>query len=194
MVFCFGTLEMAIVILDHGFRKKFEYIWLKTQPIVNYPNTKSPMTMHETIYVFIKKELKTMDDLFMDKQSLRTIGTPYKTNTVTHPASEFRISQLTQTSRSITNNGYREGTTILKYPNKPLMRKTERTAHPTQKPLELCQLLCRAYCKSSGVILDPFMGSGTSCLAAKTSNRKYIGVEIEPKYYDMAKTRLDSTL
>ena len=58
----------------------------------------------------------------------------------------------------------------------------------------MCQLLIRSYCKSSGTVLDPFMGSGTTPLAAKTTGRQYIGIEINPKYYKMAQNRVQGTL
>lgn len=60
--------------------------------------------------------------------------------------------------------------------------------HPTQKPVSLM-----AWCvaKTSGTVLDPFMGSGTTGVACLNQGRKFIGVEVEPKYFDMACKRID---
>lgn len=61
--------------------------------------------------------------------------------------------------------------------------------HPTQKPLDL-MCWCIGKSKSRGVILDPFMGSGTTLRAAKDLGRKAIGIEIEERYCEIAANRL----
>jgi len=63
--------------------------------------------------------------------------------------------------------------------------------HPTQKPVELMRYLVRTYTNPGDVVLDPCMGSGTTCLAAKLEGRGYIGIEREPKYFETAKTRIE---
>ena len=63
--------------------------------------------------------------------------------------------------------------------------------HPTQKPLELMRYMVRTYTNPGDVVLDPCMGSGTTCLAAKLEGRGYIGIEREPKYFETAKTRIE---
>ncbi len=61
--------------------------------------------------------------------------------------------------------------------------------HPTQKPLALMQW-CAKW--TTGTILDPFMGSGTTGVAAMQLGRKFIGIEIEPKYFDIACERIEN--
>jgi DNA modification methylase len=61
--------------------------------------------------------------------------------------------------------------------------------HPTEKPLSL-MYWCVTKAKSAGLILDPFMGSGTTLVAAKQLHRKAIGIEIEEKYCEIAVKRL----
>ena len=61
--------------------------------------------------------------------------------------------------------------------------------HPTQKPFELVKKLIQKVI-GEGMILDPFLGSGTTCVAAKNLNRKSIGIEINPKYCEIAVKRL----
>jgi site-specific DNA-methyltransferase (adenine-specific) len=65
--------------------------------------------------------------------------------------------------------------------------RDSRRLHPAQKPSKLMTTLVGA---SEGTILDPFMGSGTTLFAAKSLNRKSIGIEIDPKYCDIAVKRL----
>lgn len=61
--------------------------------------------------------------------------------------------------------------------------------HPTQKPIDLCQWLIEANTKAGDVILDPFLGSGTTAIAAKALGRHCIGIEIEEKYCEVAARR-----
>jgi site-specific DNA-methyltransferase (adenine-specific) len=70
-------------------------------------------------------------------------------------------------------------------------RNTHSSAeHPTQKPLELLRSLVEYSCPPDGTVLDPFMGSGTSLVAAKELGRRAIGIEIEERYCEIAAKRL----
>lgn len=62
-------------------------------------------------------------------------------------------------------------------------------SHPTQKPVEL-MVFCIEQLKMPGTILDPFMGSGTTGVAAIQMGRKFIGIEREPKYFEIACERI----
>ena len=72
----------------------------------------------------------------------------------------------------------------------PICSGTERTAHPTQKPLNLISALIEKHSNNNDLILDPFMGSGTVGVACKNLNRKFIGVEIDTNYFSIAKQRI----
>jgi len=72
----------------------------------------------------------------------------------------------------------------------PIVGGNERTEHPTQKPLSISQEIIKRHCREDGIVLDPFMGSGTTCLAAKNLKRNFIGIEIDPKYYEIARNRI----
>ena len=62
--------------------------------------------------------------------------------------------------------------------------------HPTIKPLSIIENLIKNSSVEGGVVLDPFLGSGTTAVACKELNRQYIGFEIDKKYYDIANDRL----
>lgn len=68
----------------------------------------------------------------------------------------------------------------------------ERTKHPTQKSLALLEKLVYVHTNEGQTILDPFMGSGTTGVAAVKNNRKFIGVEIDAEYFELSKERLES--
>jgi site-specific DNA-methyltransferase (adenine-specific) len=70
----------------------------------------------------------------------------------------------------------------------------KKIGHPAPFPEELPHRLIQMYSYSGDVILDPFTGSGTTCLAAARDNRHYIGYEIDEAYVDLAQSRLNSEL
>lgn len=67
----------------------------------------------------------------------------------------------------------------------------DESIHPTEKPVELCQLYIRNSTLPDETILDPFMGSGTTGVACVKLGRKFIGIELEPKYFDIACRRIE---
>jgi len=68
----------------------------------------------------------------------------------------------------------------------------EREDHPTQKPLEIVERMIKASCPPGGVVLDPFMGSGTTAVAAKRCGRDFVGFELNREYCAMIENRLAS--
>jgi site-specific DNA-methyltransferase (adenine-specific) len=67
----------------------------------------------------------------------------------------------------------------------------EKNGHPCPKPIEAWKWLTDKTCPPNGVALDPFMGSGTTGVACAQLGRKFIGIEIEPKYFDIACRRIE---
>ncbi len=66
----------------------------------------------------------------------------------------------------------------------------ERTEHPAQYPEELIERIIKVGTNEGDLVLDPFMGSGTTAVAAKKLNRKYVGYEIEPEFIKIVESRL----
>ena len=65
-------------------------------------------------------------------------------------------------------------------------------SHPTQKPIELMEHFVSLLTNKGNIVLDPFMGSGSTGVAAKNLDRKFIGIELEKSYFDLAKNRINS--
>jgi len=63
-------------------------------------------------------------------------------------------------------------------------------SHPTQKPLKLIQQVVLTSSKKGDLILDPFLGSGTTAVVAKNFGRKFLGCDINPEYVSIAEERL----
>jgi site-specific DNA-methyltransferase (adenine-specific) len=69
----------------------------------------------------------------------------------------------------------------------------ERVEHPTQKPLNLTLRIVKHFSNAGDIVLAPFVGSGTECVASKMLNRNYIGFELNPAYIAIAEARLANT-
>jgi site-specific DNA-methyltransferase (adenine-specific) len=97
-------------------------------------------------------------------------------------------------NNQIRNNGF----TIIKILGNRLKKDiiespveiTKNNTHPAVYPLYIVQELMKLLSKENDLVLDPFCGSGTTCLAAKNLNRKYLGIEINPEYVKLANERL----
>ncbi len=63
--------------------------------------------------------------------------------------------------------------------------------HPTPKPKTFIMEILKMFSKEDDIVLDPFAGSGSTAMACKLTNRKYIGIEIDEKYYKLANKRLE---
>ena len=69
----------------------------------------------------------------------------------------------------------------------------ERTGHPAQYPEKLVERIILAGTNENDVVLDPFMGSGSTGVACKNLNRNFIGIEKDEKYFEIAKERIENT-
>jgi site-specific DNA-methyltransferase (adenine-specific) len=72
--------------------------------------------------------------------------------------------------------------------------RTQNKFHPTQKPVDLLEYLINKTTKENQTILDPFMGSGSTGVACVNTNREFIGIELDEKYYQIAKSRIDKSI
>ncbi len=66
-----------------------------------------------------------------------------------------------------------------------------KAVHPTQKPVEICSPLVRYSVPPVGLVLDPFMGSGSIGVAAVQAGHRFIGVERDPRYFEIACRRIE---
>lgn len=79
---------------------------------------------------------------------------------------------------------------ILSVPNIKTKGADGKNIHDTEKPIELMKILIDNSSKENNTVLDPFMGVGSAGIASKMLNRQFIGVEIDPKYYEIATERI----
>lgn len=92
-----------------------------------------------------------------------------------------------------TKIGISGGGSTQRYPRDVLQFKwdTQKSSlHPTQKPVEACEYFIKTYTNEGDIVLDSCCGSGTTGVACINTNRRFIGIELEKKYYDIAVKRI----
>jgi len=72
--------------------------------------------------------------------------------------------------------------------------KRTKKVHPTQKPVDLMEWIIKNYTTEGDIIMDAFMGSGTTGVACKNLNRDFIGIELDKTYFDIATKRINDAL
>ena len=96
------------------------------------------------------------------------------------------FTSFTKVSKPTFNSEYDKGIYVF-----PICSGNERTEHPTQKPLKLMEELILKHSNTNDIILDPFMGSGSTGVACVNTNRRFIGIELDKDYYNIAKERMN---
>lgn len=80
---------------------------------------------------------------------------------------------------------------LLQFPNQKTKGEDGKPIHPTEKPIDLMKVLIENSTKENEVVLDPFLGVGTTAIASKELNRGFIGIELDEVYYRIAKKRVE---
>ena len=100
---------------------------------------------------------------------------------------EYIIMLRKGKDRTINNCGTSD---ILSVPNKKTKGVDGNNIHNCEKPIELMRILIQNSSNEGEIILDPFMGSGTTAIAAIRTKRNFIGFELQKEYFDMAEKRI----
>lgn len=82
---------------------------------------------------------------------------------------------------------------MLNYKNKKLKDINGKSIHDTEKPIDMMSQLILNSTINNEIVLDPFIGIGSTGVACLNTNRKFIGIELDDKYFDIAKNRIDNT-
>lgn len=114
----------------------------------------------------------------------KTKGKPYKTSGSKYKNNKIDIYGKTEREGSENKTGDRHPTSILKFNN------PKKSLHTTQKPVALCEWLIKSYSDEKDLVLDFTMGSGTTGVACKNTNRRFIGVEMDKEIFKIAHKRL----
>ena len=156
---------------------RYEWIWEKSLGVGFLNAKKMPLRCHENILVFYRK-LPTYNPQF-------TKGKPYKAT--------FKGSSNYGKAKPLCNDGDGEHY----YPRDVYYSASmfgQGAIHPQQKPVALLEYLVRTYTDEGETVLDATMGSGSTGVAAIKTNRRFIGFELDEKYFAVAQKRIDEAL
>ncbi len=185
ITFCNQSLFQQLLAELTLFKQRSLHIWHKTSPMPI--NGYMPLPDFEFIIVFKKLKAKTSELAWNPKRMVEG-RQPYivKSNILKSPSRRHIKSEIL-----INESGERWVHSVIEAPNKPNMKESERTNHPTQKPELLLRQLIKGYSDQDQLILDPFAGSASTLISAYKEKRRSIGVEIESKYYEESKKRIN---
>jgi len=158
---------------------KYDWIWEKSHPSGIALVNKRVMKYHENISIFYKKQCIYNPIKWEGKKS-HSVGKQLgaKTNS---------ISQPNMTQNTTVYSKWKHPKSIIKVVN-PRMKGQ----HPTQKPVALMEYLIKTYTNECETVLDFTMGSGTTGVACKNTNRRFIGIELDEEYFKIAQERISA--
>lgn len=158
---------------------KYEIIWQKDKGSNPLFANKGILKAHENICVFYKKlpvynPQWTYSTPYVKKQGKCTFGEVV--NDGPKPADKY------------CEDGRRFPISVVKFSRD--MNRDKANNHPTAKPVKLLEYLIKTFSNEDALILDPFMGGGSTAIAAINTSRRFIGIEKEEKYVEIARNRI----
>ena len=210
--------HFEIAMSDHGWYLRNEIIWNKPnpQPISSKDRF---WTNHEKMFWFVKKlkgyyfdrdpilvpvaetSLKRMfcnNNLDKRKDIEATDKEGYS---LTSKKQDEYFEKMRETIDFDKNFNYQQLIDSGKCPTRPMFTVWDISSHSKYKgahfavyPPELIKVPILATCPPEGIVLDPFVGSGTTCVVAKNFNRKYVGIDISEDYAKLARDRISTSL
>lgn len=162
---------------------KYEWIWHKNKGGNPLNAKKIPMKQHENICVFYKKP-PTYNPIMEERYGQGKERVKYKVQ-----GGRFNKDRVYgEVDGIVRNTQYSE----LRNPQTVQFFNVERGLHPTQKPIKLMEYLIKTYTNEGELVLDFTMGSGSTGVACLNINRKFIGIELEEKYFNIAVDRMEN--
>lgn len=160
---------------------KYEWIWEKNRGS-NFATVKyMPMKEHENVLVFAEGKTK-YNAIKQERAEGGQARAAYQIN-ASNTGKRDALNGLVGIDSGFIDGNLRVPRSIQKF-------NTEVGLHPTQKPVLLFEYLIRTYTDEGDVVLDNCMGSGTTGVACKNLNRDFIGIELEPEYFQIAAERI----
>lgn len=158
---------------------KYDWVWNKVAK-GNFLNAKrQPLRQTEDITVFYKKQC-------LYNPIMETRGKPRRKDSYNKSKGDGDSCYGAFENQSSFNNVYYPSN-LIQFSNASQSGKL----HPTQKPVELMKYLIETYTNEGDTVLDFTMGSGTTGVVCVESGRKFIGIELDKEYFDIAKNRIE---
>lgn len=173
------SFKTAIKFVENGFKLYDTMIWEKPSP--QAPTEGRYYDVFEYMFIFSKGKPKTLN-LLCDRKN-KTAGSVSKKET-----RSCREDRRIKDEKRIVKEYSRRFNVWM------ISREKNKTEHPAVFPIKLAIDHILSWSNEGDTILDPFAGSGTTLIAAKTKGRNYIGFELSKKYYDIIIKRLEKPI
>jgi len=165
----------SVLVLSNLKMFKYDWVWEKEQGTGFGNAKKMPLRSHESVLVFYSKTTTYNPQGLTKKERVRK----HKINDV---------------GRALGANGLHGKEFKQEFSNYPKtvqkINRDRNKMHPTQKPVALMEYLIKTYTNEGEVVLDFAVGSGTTGVAARNLGRKFIGIEMDDHYFEVAKGRI----
>lgn len=160
---------------------RYDWVWEKDKGTNIFQAKRQPMKNYEDVMVFYKKQPTYNPQM--------RVGKPYTKIQRNSRLGEHLGAGNSRASDMINETGERYPLATIHY-----TRDTARgvSYHPTQKPVALLEYLIKTYTNEGEVVLDSTMGSGSTGVACKNTNRRFIGIELDEEYFKIAKERINN--
>lgn len=158
---------------------KYDWVWNKVIPSGMSYARFQPMRQTENISVFCKGKTEYNPQMIKRDKPIKKGGNKYSPSAPIQACKEGKEYKKTYE--------YKNPINILTYP-----KVRQGSLHPTQKPVELLEYLIKTYTNEGETVLDNCMGSGSTGVAAKNLNRDFISIELDEKYFEIAKNRIET--
>lgn len=170
------SFKQALMFMDAGLNLHDTMIYIKDN--VNFPESTRYFNGHEYMFVFSKGKPSTFNPILDRMNKWR--GTPMRG---TDRQKDGRTTEIRNKGKDISNYGMRF--------NWWKMDNKNRVNHPAVMPYAMASGHIESWSNAGETILDPFMGSGTTGVACAKMGRKFIGIELDPDYFDIACRRIE---
>lgn len=188
-ILLFGSQPFTAELIHSNIKNyKHSWVWDKELCGAFALAKKRPMIVTEDIIVFSNNKCKKVNYypimVEAEKKNIRPINNGSSSSEATPVASGIAKSDKNY------NPKMRYPKNIIKYSKYNKECNQLNRVHPTQKPVELLEYLINTYTKEGCVVLDFTMGSGSTGVACMNTNRKFIGIELDEKYFEIARNRI----
>jgi site-specific DNA-methyltransferase (adenine-specific) len=193
IIVLFGRQPFTSLLITSNLQMyRYSWIWEKETSSDFLNSRYKPLCKTEDVLVF----------------SNNTVGSLSKNPIRYYPQDLIEVNKVKRNNPNSTwrkNKGYSEKTNSLNsdkeftqtYTNYPFniikFGRDKHAVHPTQKPLALMEYLIKTYTLENEIIIDNCMGSGTTGVACKKLNRNFVGMELDPSYFEIASKRIAET-
>ena len=160
---------------------KYDWVWNKKHSTNFMLAKKQPLKYHENILVFNSKIYYPIKTKRQEQKDYRGSKNEFKNNNI--------VSKVKDTTKTLRTELYPKS--IIEENSQQKECNNIHRLHPTQKPVALMEYLIKTYTNEGETVLDFTMGSGTTGVACKNLNRKFIGIELDETYFNIAEERIE---